>query len=62
MIRFGWLVTFYICFSFILFLATSFTIAGWIIYGVFLLPFYGIVLLVWWRFVGQNRTQLVRIK
>ncbi|MBW4622630.1 MAG: hypothetical protein KME17_25145 [Cyanosarcina radialis HA8281-LM2] len=62
MVKLGWALTVYLGLSFVLFLATSNTIIGWIIYLFLLLPFYGIILLWWWFFVWQNRTKTARIK
>jgi hypothetical protein len=62
MIKLGQVLTVYIFLSFILFLTTSFTITGWIIYGILLLPFYATILLVSWLTVWQNRTKTAQIK
>lgn len=62
MVKLGVMLTIYICLSFILFLATSFTITGWIAYQFLLLPFYAVVLLGWWFFVWLNRTKTARIR
>jgi hypothetical protein len=61
MIRLGWALTLYFCLSFILFLFTSNTINGGIVYLFLLLPFYGAVLLGWWIFVWKNRTKTGQI-
>ncbi len=57
MVALGWRITIYIFISFFLFIITSFTILGWILYGLFLLPFYGVVLLGWWIFAWKNRAK-----
>jgi len=62
MVKLGWALTAYLFLSFILFLSASNTIAGGIIYLFILLPFYGIVLLGAWLFIGRNRTKTARIK
>jgi len=62
MITLGWIFTFYIFISFIIFMGTSFTMLGWITYGFMLLPFYGIVLLAWWIYVWKNRTNKAKIR
>jgi hypothetical protein len=62
MVKLGWALTVYLFLSFALFLTTSNTIGGWIIYLFLLLPFYGIVLLGWWFFVLQNSTKTAKIK
>lgn len=62
MIKLGWALTVYLFLSFALFLTTSNTIGGGIIYLFLLLPFYGIVLLGWWLFVWQNRNKTAKIK
>jgi hypothetical protein len=62
MVELGWVLTGYIFVSFILFLITSFTTLGWIIYGLMLLPIYSIILLVWWLIVWQNHTKRARIR
>jgi len=58
----GLVLTAYIFLSLILFLTTSFTITGWIVYGLLLLPFYATILLVSWLMIWQNRTKAARIK
>ncbi|MBD2341757.1 hypothetical protein H6G64_32995 [Calothrix sp. FACHB-156] len=62
MIKFGLGFTAYILFSFSLFLAASNTISGGIVYLFLLLPFYGVVLLLTWLFIANNRTKTVKIK
>ncbi len=62
MIKLGWALTVYLCLSFALFITTSNTILGGIVYLFLLLPFYGIVLVGWWSFVWQNRTETAKIK
>lgn len=62
MVKLGWVLTVYLCLSFILFVATSNTINGAITYFLLLLPFYGIVLLGWWIFIWRNHTKIARIK
>ena len=62
MIKLGWILTIYICLSFILFLTISFTIDGWIIYLLLLLPFYLVVLLTSWFFIIQNHDKTGQIK
>lgn len=62
MLDLGWIFTLYVFFSLALFFATSFTILGWIIYGLFLLPAYAIILLVWWLVVWENRDRKARLR
>ncbi|WP_071527308.1 hypothetical protein [Nodosilinea nodulosa] len=62
MVKLGWAVTIYIFVSFFLFLMTSFTSLGWIVYGLIILPIYAAILLVWWLMVWQNPTKGVRIR
>lgn len=62
MVKLGWALTVYLCLSFTLFLTTSNTIIGGIIYFFLLLPFYGVVLLGWWVWVWKNRTKTAKIK
>lgn len=60
--KLGWIFTLYVCLSFILFLLTSNTINGGIIYIFLLLPFYLIALLVYWLIIIQSPTKSGRIK
>ena len=62
MIKFGLALTTYFCLSVVLFLITSNTIIGVIVYFFLLLPFYVIALAWLWTIVGQNRTKTLRIK
>ena len=62
MVKLGWLLTIYICLSLAIFLSTSNTINGWIIYGLLLLPFYATILLCGWIHILQNRAQKKRMK
>ncbi len=62
MIKFGVLLTIYLCLSFLLFLTTSFTVAAGILYLFLLLPFYGILWLGCWIFIWQNRSKTAKLK
>ena len=62
MFKLGWVLTVYLCLSFAIFLITSNTITGGIIYLFLLLPFYGVVLIGCWVWVWKNRTQAAKIK
>ncbi len=62
MVKLGWAFTVYLCFSFALFITTSNTITGGIIYLFLLLPFYGVVLLGLWGWAWKNRTKTAKIK
>lgn len=61
-VKFGWAVTVYLVLSFILFLTTSFTMMGWIIYLFLLLPIYSIILLGLCFFVWRNRSKSIQVK
>uniref|UniRef100_B8HTT9 Uncharacterized protein n=1 Tax=Cyanothece sp. (strain PCC 7425 / ATCC 29141) TaxID=395961 RepID=B8HTT9_CYAP4 len=62
LINLSWVFTAYLCLSFLIFLATSNTMLGWILYLFLLLPFFGFILLVWWLFAWQNRNKTARVK
>uniref|UniRef100_B8HZP3 Uncharacterized protein n=1 Tax=Cyanothece sp. (strain PCC 7425 / ATCC 29141) TaxID=395961 RepID=B8HZP3_CYAP4 len=60
--QYGLAVTAYFGLSYVLFLSTSNTIVGGIVYLFLLLPFYATVLLILWIIVLQNRNKKVQIK
>ena len=62
MVKLGFFFTGYLFISLAIFLLLSFTINGWIVYGLFLLPFYGLVLIVGWLRLLKHRHQTARFK
>jgi hypothetical protein len=59
---FAWALTGYVLVSFVLFLATSFTTLGWILYVLILLPIYAVIVLARWLSLGRNHGDRVRTR
>ena len=62
MVKLGFFFTGYLFVSLAIFLLLSFTINGWIVYGLFLLPCYGLALIVGWLRLLKHRHQTARFK
>ncbi len=62
MVKFGWSLTAYLCLSALLFLITSNTLLGGIVYIFFILPIFAVLGLGWWIVVWRNPQGRVRLK